>query len=227
MSNTPSFAEVIREALDARIANVHTALPATVVSYDAAAQTVNVQPLVKRVVQDLDEDLELVESLPQIPSVPVAFPRSGDNWITFPVAQGDTGLLVFCERSIDTWRATNRESDPGSVRNHNLSDAVFLPGLSATASAVTTSSTATVVNVASELHLGGLSPAEFVALATKTDNRISAIESNLNSLITAFNAHMHATAGTGVPSPPTAGVGIPATALTPGSSTAATKVKAV
>lgn len=226
MSRTPTFTEVIRAALDARAANVHTALPASVISYDSAAQTVNVQPLVKRVVQDFEEGLELVESLPQIPNVPVAFPRSGGDWITFPIAAGDTGLLVFCERSIDTWRATNRESDPGSVRMHNLSDAVFLPGLSATAAALTTSATATVINVASALHLGGLNPAEFVALATKVLNELQAFKADLDAVKATFDAHVHIltlTAGTGTAAPPAVPIATPHTPA----SVAATKVKAV
>ena len=37
-----------------------------------------------------------------------------------------------------------------------------------------------------------------------------ALRSDHNSLVTAFNAHMHATAGTGPPVPPTPGAGIPA-----------------
>lgn len=38
------------------------------------------------------------------------------------------------------------------------------------------------------------------------------LKSDHNDLVTAFNAHMHATAASGPPSPPTPGAGIPATA---------------
>jgi hypothetical protein len=40
------------------------------------------------------------------------------------------------------------------------------------------------------------------------------LKTDLNNLISAFNAHMHATAGTGPPVPPTPGSGIPAIAST-------------
>lgn len=224
---TPTWAEVIREGFNARLAEVHTAMPAKVVAYDAAAQTVDVQPLVKRLVANEDGAL-VAESYPQIPAVPVVFPRAGDNWITFPIAADDVVLLVFCERPLDAWRAADAESDPGDTRMHALGDAVAIPGVYPTARPLTTSSTAMVLTAAGELHLGGLNPAEFVALATKSDNRMSALETKVNDLITAFNAHMHATAGTGAPSPPTPVPGsIPAVALTPGTSVAATKAKAV
>ena len=67
--------------------------------------------------------------LPVIPSVPVCFPGSGAFRVTFPVAKGDTGLLVFCSRSIDRWLSEGGSVDPQDDRTHDLSDAVFVPGL--------------------------------------------------------------------------------------------------
>ena len=40
----PRDAELWRTVLDHRLLDVHTALPATVVSYDAAGQTITAQP---------------------------------------------------------------------------------------------------------------------------------------------------------------------------------------
>jgi hypothetical protein len=174
--------------MDARIANVHTALPAQVMAYNAGAQTVDVQPQVMRVVQDPDEldahgnALELIESLPQIPGVPIAFPRSGDNWITFPITPGDTGLLIFAERSIDTWRANGRESDPGSLRMHNLSDAIYIPGVAPTSAALVTSATAMVLNAA-EIDLGGVAPPSFVALATAVTNALQTLKDAISNAV--------------------------------------------
>lgn len=45
-------------------------------------------------------------------------------------------------------------------------------------------------------------------------NGFDELRGDLNDLISAFNAHMHPTAGTGPPSPPTPGTGIPATPST-------------
>lgn len=52
------------------------------------------------------------------------------------------------------------------------------------------------------LHLGEKDASDFVALASK-------VQADLDALRDAFNSHMHATAGTGAPSPPTPGAGIP------------------
>ncbi len=61
-------------------------------------------------------------------------------------------------------------------------------------------------------EMGGNSKnlARFQELKTGFDT----LKQDLNSLVSAFNSHMHATAGTGPPVIPTPGVGIPATAST-------------
>jgi hypothetical protein len=59
----------------------------------------------------------------------VQFPGSGGYRITFPVAVGDTGLIVFSEASLDKWLVSGGTVDPADDRRHDLTDAVFLPGL--------------------------------------------------------------------------------------------------
>jgi hypothetical protein len=49
---------------------------------------------------------------------------------------------------------------------------------------------------------------------TKLKEAFDALKSDHNDLVTAFNTHMHPTAATGLPSPPTPGAGIPAQAST-------------
>ena len=61
--------------------------------------------------------------------VPVCFPGSGGWKVTFPISKGDTGLLIFCSRSIDRWLSEGGSVDPQDDRTHDLSDAVFVPGL--------------------------------------------------------------------------------------------------
>lgn len=224
-----SLADVLISAIRTSQAQVHTALPAKVIKYDAAKQVVDVQPAVKRPIVD-SEGNETVESLPQITNVPVAFPRAGDNWLTFPIAAGDFVLLVFAERSIDSWRVKGEESDPQHLRMHSLADAVAIPGVYPSDKKLTTSSSAVVLNAAQELHLGGVDPDQFVALAQSTKNEISALRDTVNNFITTFNSHIHTTTATvgpsavpGVIAPPVS----PASPPAPVGDIAATKVKAV
>jgi hypothetical protein len=119
-SRTPSLGEIIRRALDARLAGVHVALPGRIEKYDAAKQKADVLPLVKT---------PEGESMPVVCNVPIVFPGSGGFRITFPVKKGDVVLLVFSDRSLDIWKSEGGEVDPRDTRQHALSDAVALVGL--------------------------------------------------------------------------------------------------
>jgi hypothetical protein len=62
------------------------------------------------------------------------------------------------------------------------------------------------------IELGGAN--DFAVRFNELKSGFDQLKSDHNDLVTAFNAHMHATAGTGPPSPPTPGSGIPATPST-------------
>lgn len=126
-SRSPELVEVLRMALDSRLQEVHTALPGRIETYDAVNQLANVKPLLKRTVQaDTGEDI--IEELPVITNVPVAFPRSAQFKLTFPIVPGDYVLLVFNERSIDQFIEKGDDTDPVDFRMHQLADAVAYPG---------------------------------------------------------------------------------------------------
>ncbi len=105
-----------------------TALPGRVQSFDGSKQAADIEPLVHDT-WEAEDGTSQTGSLPVIPSVPVCFPGSGGWRVTFPVSKGDTGLLVFCSRSIDRWLSEGGSVDPQDDRTHDLSDAVFIPGL--------------------------------------------------------------------------------------------------
>lgn len=121
-------AETYRRILDARLTDLHTALPGRVRSYDAATQTADIEPMIKRgVPTGGEEDDVVLEALPVLPSVPVLFPSGGQCFVTFPLAVGDPVLLVFSERDTSHYRATGAVADPGVPTMHGLSGAVAIP----------------------------------------------------------------------------------------------------
>jgi hypothetical protein len=108
--------------------DVHTSIPGRVEKYDVDAKTVDVKPMLRRVLRRADGS-RVAEALPVIPSVPVRFPSAGGFYITFPIKAGDTGLIDLSETAIDRWRATGEDVDPADERRHGLSGATFEPGL--------------------------------------------------------------------------------------------------
>jgi hypothetical protein len=120
MSTLP---QATRRAIDARLAEIHTAIPGRVETFNRARAQVSVKPLIKRIYRD-----GLQISLPVISNVPVIFPRSGEASLTFPLQKGDTGLILFSERSLENWLARGGEAEPGDPRRFDMTDGIFLPG---------------------------------------------------------------------------------------------------
>ena len=73
---SPDQLSIIQDAIRSELANLWTALPCEVDSYNSEAITVNVQPLIKIPIRTESGDIETVE-LPVIEDVPVMFPCAG------------------------------------------------------------------------------------------------------------------------------------------------------
>lgn len=225
------LAELIRKAMDARLAEVRVAIPVRIERYDLATQTVDVQPLVKD--HQVLDDGHLVESLPQLKSVPVAFPRGGGFFISLPLAKGDTGRVVVCDRSIDQWRKLGGEVDPLDIRMHAFSGAVFEPDLADSKHALKDAHAQNMVFgkddggaqihllPSGEVHVGKLNAAQFAAQAQKVLDQLTAIVNSINTFFSSgYNVHLHPTA-TGPSGAPI----VPASPLAAPQPVAATKVK--
>lgn len=129
-TDTPSWPEIIRSAIEAALLETNTGLPGRVESYDASTQTAKVLPLLRRAYRQPDESVQVVQQPPLI-RVPVLFP-GGNGWsIRWRLKAGDTVFLHFGQRSLDKWKSAPRGTlvDPQESRRHALSDAVAHPEL--------------------------------------------------------------------------------------------------
>jgi len=126
MAGEPTLQALIREALDSRLLDVHTALPGKVRNYDRATHTAEVEPMIQRATPRADGST-LDEKIPPIQNVPVAWPRGGSFYLEFPLASGDEGMLLFSEAAMGMFRETGQLSRPGDLRRHSLSYCAFLP----------------------------------------------------------------------------------------------------
>lgn len=162
MTQDPSLPDVIRAAILNRQADAHFALPGSIVSYDSAKQKAIVQILVRR--PDTDESGERIAvRVAPLTNVPIVFPGSGPYSITWPLAKGDTVLVLFSEASIDKWLvSTGGEVDPQDGRRGSYSDAIAIPGLRTFKTAISSPGTDALTLTADAIKLGSASATDNV-----------------------------------------------------------------
>jgi hypothetical protein len=73
-------------------------------------------------------DGSTTEMLPLV-KCPVVCLNGGNGALTFPIASGDTCLVFFNDREIDSWYVSNTINTPASVRTHDLNDGIALVGI--------------------------------------------------------------------------------------------------
>ena len=214
-AETPDLGELLAEAADFTRGMINVALPATVLAYDPARQTVTVKPSVSARVQEPNTGALVPVPIPAISNVPVAFPSAAGFSITWPLTIGDPVTLVFCDRSTDEWKSTGLpENVPLDVRRHDFTDAVAIPGGRPFPQALTADSytpTGLVIK-GLDIRLGSSAAVDFVALASLVLAELTAIKAT-------FDAHVHTDSSPALTTPPTVPMAAPG-------SVAATKVKA-
>lgn len=125
---SPDDEEVLRLAFRSMQSRLWTALPGIVQKFDAAANTVDVQPSINGVATNADGSRSSLQ-MPVLLDCPVVWQGGGDCTLTFPIKQGDECLVVFASRCIDAWWSQGGVQDPPEIRLHNLSDGFALVGL--------------------------------------------------------------------------------------------------
>lgn len=121
----PTLARVLELAVQEGARQLRVSLPCRVVRV-RGDQLVDLQPLLQVKYKALAQPT----TLPVLPHCPVLMPRGQNYAIRLPVAEGDTGLAVFADRSLDNWLSSGGGVvDPESARTHNITDAIFVPGL--------------------------------------------------------------------------------------------------
>lgn len=208
----------IRAALAERVRSM---IPARVdkVNLDGSGNlaSVNCKPLVGDFHRDETGAL-VTSSVPIINSVPVSFLTAGGFTFTVPImggANGTLGMLFFSDRSMDRLLSGQGQEvvDPELYHRSALTDAVFVPGLltfGAPMDPAPPVDHATAGSIAGpRIHfrptlitVGDEAGAQFIALA-------NLVLSELQSIVTAFNAHIHpaGTPNTGTPVTPMAAPG--------------------
>lgn len=121
-----TLTDLLEMARESWHAELHTALPGRVVSYDVDTQRADVRPVVQRTVPRVDGGTAL-EDLPTIRSVPVLWPGGGGFCFHAPLAAGDDVMLLVPEQDPQQFLETGQASAPLDHRRHHLAGAFALP----------------------------------------------------------------------------------------------------
>lgn len=198
----PTLAELIRRALESRIAQVRVSMPGKIVDYDPATKTATVQPCLSDVLFD-EDDNRVTKDLQPIQNVPVVFPGGAALDQHIVLAADDTGDLVFATNSINDWQSSGNVAAPGDLRLHPLGSAKFYPGLRHngnvppdTDNSIGEPGGTRARFVNGVMHVSAApTGGDFVALATQTEARLQALEAFASS-------HAHTSAAPGSPTTP-------------------------
>lgn len=123
--NKPNLTQVFNDSFLNFQAQIHTALPARVLKFNANDNTVQIELMINELKRD---GISVV--IPPLDDVPVQFFRGGEFVITTPINVGDFGLCIFAERCIDSWFINATKNEPLDFRLHDYSDGFFLTGFS-------------------------------------------------------------------------------------------------
>ena len=185
-TDKPGQADVIKAAIEARVACVRTALPATILSYDQAAQTAQVQVLVLSSYLDENDDVQFYAP-PPLSQCPVIWPSAGGNSITFPLAAGDPCFLLVSDRSSDEWKRRTRSQASTSRRPSQARPdrrGCLARWSSPVAPAPRCGCRCQCDGLAGpEIKLGSSAASELIALASKVETQLARIEAAMTAAV--------------------------------------------
>lgn len=192
-----SLESVVQTAIDSYMKEVHTCLPALVVAVNHSTQLIDAQITIKRQMKG-----ELI-NLPLLKNVPLRYYKSNIFSITFPIEVNDNVMIIFAERSIDTWLTEGDIQNPFDIRKFSLSDAFAIPMMyhqkdvipsfdSTNLQIKTNDGSGTITLTPSgdiELNGNGDTTIAYTDMKTAFDQ----LKTDLNNFITVYNAHIHGT----------------------------------
>jgi len=125
-TETKVMADVVRDIIEQRLVDIRVSTPGKIIKYNRSKRKAEIQPLLKKKYKGKEPLL-----LSPIPDVPVIMPTgcNGKATIDIPLKKGDTGDIIFSDRSLDLWLVQGGEVAPEDPRKFDITDAKFYPGL--------------------------------------------------------------------------------------------------
>lgn len=131
----PTLTDLLNKQTDIALSNMNCINIGTIQEFDAETQTATISINYKRILKEAEQVAnsidrkDKIEDYPILLKVPVIVLNGGGAFLSFPIAKGDTCILLFCDREIDTWFTTGVITTPQSERIHSLTDGVAIVGI--------------------------------------------------------------------------------------------------
>ena len=131
----PNWAEILDHKIDNALSSMNCVSLGTIQSFDSVTQTASISINYKKIIRDsnpAENNIDSVDRIIEYPILvkcPVFILSGGIARLTMPISQGDTCLVLFCDREIDTWYRTGVKTYPQSDRMHDLTDAIAVVGV--------------------------------------------------------------------------------------------------
>ena len=131
----PTLTDVLDARIQRAMAGMNCIAVGTINTFDSTHQTATVSMNYKRVIKEAIDNpdgskSDMIKDYPILVRCPIFVLSGGVANLTMPIAKGDTCLLLFCDRELDTWYSSgNTDKPPANGRLHDLGDAVALVGI--------------------------------------------------------------------------------------------------
>jgi hypothetical protein len=175
---TDTLQDTLEHVNENRVAQIWTALPGIVRSYDAAAQTASVQPAVQDF-QESEDGERTDRSCPLVTDVPVCWTGGSGQYWHPGLAAGDEVLLVFSTLDPSGWHRSGSVSKAADLRRHHISHAFAIPGATSRGRALPATPGAKI----QRLEVGGT--ADAVVLAATLRAELTLIKAALDTIAAA------------------------------------------
>lgn len=191
------FVQSVKDTARKATEDMHTAVPATITSYDPSSGMAVVQPKAK-----FKKPNGETMDYPSVSGVPVVFPQSQNVTIAFPVKAGDGCLLVFSETAIDYWLYGK---ETATDLKFDLSSAIAIPNIAASGNAAMVEACAedAVVVKASGAKLKVKSDGVYITGNLKVEGGIQATQDVVANGSVSLGTHTHRGDSGGTTSAPT------------------------
>ena len=121
-----SLGSTIAEAMKSAGTSIRVAIPGIVRGWDAATQTVRVQPAICEQISVGGEVQEM--EIPILVDVPIVMPNAGGYCFVAAPKDGDECLVIFADMCIDAWWQSGGVQSQAEKRRHDLSDSFAIMG---------------------------------------------------------------------------------------------------